>query len=118
MDKSYELLQLDTELLNSYAQSLGYNVVKQMFTLYQQQVTIYLNDIEKSLCCDDIKLWQEHCHKMKGAAASVGLKQLHERLKVMEKTTANNSDKAKQLAALTQHNAQAMVEFNCWLAKL
>lgn len=118
MSKNNELVQLDIELLNGYAQSLGRDIVKQMFALYEQQVVIYLGDIEESLRYDNAKLWQEHCHKMKGAAGSVGLKGLHSRLKEMEKTTASAEGKTQQLAELTRHNKQGMQEFNHWLDSL
>ncbi len=118
MNKNDELIQLDKELLNDYVQRLGHGVVKQMFELYIQQVALYINDIESSLLCDNSQLWQEHCHKMKGAAGSVGLKSLHSRLKEMEKTTTNASGKAHQLAELKTHNKQAIAAFDDWLAGL
>lgn len=115
MNKNNEFLQLDSELLNGYVQSLGTDVVKQMFDLYSQQVIIYLDDIEEAMLSHNEQLWQEHCHKMKGAAGSVGLIALHARLKVMEKTTADRNEKAQQLAELKIHNQQAIVGFNDWL---
>mgnify|MGYP000706921773 CR=1 FL=1 len=118
MNENSELIQLDNELLDGYVQSLGNDVVKKMFALYAQQVIIYINDIENSLLCGDTQLWQEHCHKMKGAAGSVGLKALHSRLKLMEKTTASANDKAHQLAELKIHNKQAISDFNDWLESL
>lgn len=118
MNKNNELIQLDNELLDSYVQSLGAVVVKQMFDLYRGQVALYIQDIESSMLSDNAQLWQEHCHKMKGAAGSVGLKALHARLKVMEKTTADADDKAKQLADLKIHNRQAIADFNDWLAQV
>ncbi len=118
MDKNIELIQLDNELLEGYVQSLGGVIVKKMFTLYSQQVAIYLDNIESSLLCDDAQLWQEHCHKMKGAAGSVGLKALHSRLKLMEKTTAGTSDKTYQLVELKNHNKQAMADLNNWVEQI
>mgnify|MGYP000412034718 CR=1 FL=1 len=118
MNKNDELIQLDNELLDGYVHSLGNGVVKQMFDLYNQQVIIYIKDIEQSLLCGNAQLWQEHCHKMKGAAGSVGLKALYSRLKLMEKTTASTSDKAHQLAELKIHNKQAIADFNDWLESL
>lgn len=113
-----ELIQLDNELLDSYVQGLGAAVVKQMFDLYRGQVVLYIQDIESSMLSDDAQLWQEHCHKMKGAAGSVGLKALHARLKVMEKTTAGTDGKAQQLADLKTHNQQAIEDFNDWLVSI
>lgn len=118
MSESMESVQLDTELLNGYIQSLGQKVIQQMYALYGQQVIIYLKDIEDSLLCGDEKLWQEHCHKMKGAAGSVGLKALHSRLKLMEKTTIKMSDRSHQLAELKLHNKKAMGDFRDWLENL
>lgn len=117
MNKKNILVQLDHELLNDYVQSLGVDIVKQMLSLYSQQVVIYLDDIEKSLQCDNTDLWQEHCHKMKGAAGSVGLKSLHASLVIMEKTSADITEKAQQLAELKEHNKQAVENFNNWLEK-
>jgi HPt (histidine-containing phosphotransfer) domain-containing protein len=118
MSENNEVIQLDIELLEGYVQSLGVSVVKQMFDLYHQQVTIYLKDIESAMLTSNAQLWQEHCHKMKGAAGSVGLKALHSRLKLMEKTTACESDKVNQLAKLIIHNKQAMTDFNDWLERI
>jgi len=118
MNENVESIQLDKDLLSDYVQRLGHDVVKQMFDLYTQQVALYINDIESSVLCDNSQLWQEHCHKMKGAAGSVGLKSLHLRLKDMEKTTISASGKAQQLAELKDHNKQAITVFNNWLSGL
>lgn len=117
MNKKNMLVQLDHELLNDYVQSLGIDIVRKMLSLYSQQVITYLEDIEKSLQCDNADLWQEHCHKMKGAAGSVGLKSLHASLVIMEKTSADITEKAQQLAELKEHNKQALSNFNIWLEK-
>lgn len=118
MHNNEELLQLDQDLLDGYVQSLGLDMVRKMFDLYSQQVVIYMNDIEESLLNDNAQQWQEHCHKMKGAAGSVGLKSLHARLKLMEKTTATISEKSSQLTELRLHNQQALLDFNDWLVSV
>lgn len=115
MNEHDKLTQLDIELLDGYLHSLGISVIKQMLNLYQQQVKIYLNDIENAMLSNDTALWQEHCHKMKGAAGSVGLCSLHARLAAMEKSTVNTSEKTNQFAELTIHNEQALVAFNDWI---
>ncbi|KGJ95251.1 Hpt domain-containing protein [Colwellia psychrerythraea] len=106
---------LDLELLQGYLDSLGKTIVEQMFSLYCQQVEIYLNDIERSQLTDSISGWQEHCHKMKGAAASVGMYQLHGQLKLLEKTDASTDKKAVLLEELRSSNEQAIVAFQHWL---
>ncbi len=113
-----KLPQLDNELLASYEQSLGIEVINKMFDLYRQQSLIYLTDIEAALLNDSTDLWQEHCHKMKGATASVGLRSLHARLVMMEKSTDCSMKKAQQLAELNIHNQRAIADFKDWLEGL
>jgi len=115
MNKNNKLTQLDNDLLDGYMQSLGIDVVKKMFALYNQQVIIYLKDIENSMLNDNVELWQEHCHKMKGAAGSVGFKSLHARLVLMEKTTVGITEKTQQFSELKDHNKHALNAFNDWL---
>lgn len=115
VNKENKLIQLDYDLLDSYIQSLSIEVVSKMLALYRQQVVIYIVDIEKSLQCNNVVLWQEHCHKMKGAAGSIGLKSLHAYLVLMEKSTADKTEKAQQLNELKDHNKKAIALFNAWL---
>ena len=107
---------LDVELLQGYLDRLGKPIVEQMFDLYRQQVAIYLNDIESSQQNNSIVGWQDHCHKMKGAAASVGMCKLHGQLKLLEKTDAAQQQKGVMLKELTVANEQAMAAFKDWLA--
>ncbi|MCW8833200.1 MAG: Hpt domain-containing protein [Colwellia sp.] len=118
MNRHNELPSLDEELLDGYVQNLGQDIVKQMFALYSQQSSVYLADIEEALLSDNAKLWQEHCHKMKGAAGSVGLKSLHARLVIMEKSTDCTIKKAQQLAELNIHNKQSIADFSDWFEAL
>ena len=115
MDTEQANTLLDTTLLMDYVTSLGKSVVEQMFNLYSQQSAIYLSDIEKAQLSDSLALWQEHCHKMKGAAGSVGLKETHKKLILLEKTTATKDEKAKMLEELKKLNENALLAFNNWL---
>ncbi len=107
--------QLDVELLHGYLDSLGKNIVEQMFALYRQQVVIYLGDIESAQQADSQELWQESCHKMKGAAASVGFSALHGKLIVIEKNSAEKQEKAELVNCLKQENEHAITAFQQWL---
>jgi HPt (histidine-containing phosphotransfer) domain-containing protein len=115
VDINNKLVQLNHDLLNNYIQSLSVEVVNKMIALYREQVVIYLVDIESALQCNDSRLWQEHCHKMKGAAGSIGLQSLHAQLVLMEKTTADITEKAQQLAELKDHNKHSLTNVNAWL---
>jgi hypothetical protein len=106
---------LDLELLQGYLDSLGKAIVEKMFALYSQQAEIYLHDIEHAQQNSSLLDWQEHCHKMKGATASVGMHQLHAQLKLLEKLDAPKERKALLLAELKLSNEQAILAFKAWL---
>jgi HPt (histidine-containing phosphotransfer) domain-containing protein len=114
MNENNKLIQLDYDLLDSYINTLGITVIEKMFALYRQQVAIYLVDIESSLQSNNEELWKAHCHKMKGAASSIGLVSLHEKLALMEKTSANINEKNCQLIELIEHNQQALTYLEHW----
>ena len=106
---------LDYELLQGYLDSMGKQIVEKMFALYCQQVDIYLSDIGNAQCNNSSIAWQENCHKMKGAAASVGMINLHSQLKGLEHTTALQEEKAIMLADLKASNTEAISAFTIWL---
>ncbi len=106
---------LDYELLQGYLDSMGKDIVEKMFDLYCQQVDIYLRDIADAQLNNDDVAWQESCHKMKGATASVGMSSLHSQLKAYEFTTASQEEKGVMLTALKEENSQAITEFSNWL---
>ncbi len=109
--------QLDSELLSGYLDNLGKDIVQQMLDLYVQQSVIYLKDIEEAVEQASQELWQERCHKMKGATGSAGLTALHAFLVTIEKSTESWVEKRKQLAQLSELNRQAIDEFNLWFSQ-
>jgi len=106
---------LDETLLTSYVNDLNKDIVRQMIELYTQQSKNYFNDINKAVIGQSNLLWQEHCHKMKGAAGSVGLKQLHEYLVEVEKSKASSDEKLVIMAQISQLNTSGIAAFNFWL---
>ena len=108
---------LDTTLLTDYLDNLGAVVVQQMLDLYAQQSIIYLSEITEAIKENSQELWQERCHKMKGAAGSVGLKQVHALLVKEEKSRASQSDKREIVANMTLLNEGSINAFKLWLAE-
>jgi len=106
---------LDEELLSGYLDNLGENIVRQMIELYTQQSKIYLNDIQGAIKEQTSDLWQEHCHKMKGAAGSVGLIKLHRYLVTIEKSQDSSDKKLEMTDELQRLNDSAISAFNHWL---
>ncbi len=110
-----DINHLDTQLLEGYLESLGQDIVQQMLDLYIQQSGVYLSDINSAIDQESQSKWQEHCHKMKGATASVGLLVLHSMLVKLEKSEADWSDKVVQIDDLSKVNHVAITAFNNWL---
>ena len=113
-----DVMQLDEELLNGYLEQLDKGIIAKMLALYLQQSVIYLNDIAMAVDEDSAVLWQERCHKMKGAAGSLGLKQLHAKLVTAEKSTLDQSQKRVILTEIKTLNEAAIAAFMAWVDNL
>lgn len=106
---------LDLMLINGYLEALDISVIKQMLDLYIEQSALYISAITSAATQSDNKAWQEQCHKMKGAAASAGLKLVHEKLINLEKSCESSDHKIQQTQALLVLNNEAIAEFQQWL---
>jgi HPt (histidine-containing phosphotransfer) domain-containing protein len=111
-------MHLDLDLLVGYIDNLGKSVVEQMLQLYISQSAIYIEDIGSHLTDDQQNLWQESCHKMKGAAGSVGLLLVHKKLVAIEKIVEPEGIKQLHLSELKSLNTKAYKEFQEWLSKV
>ncbi|XPF92746.1 phosphorelay protein [Colwellia sp. RE-S-Sl-9] len=108
---------LDLSLLQGYIDNLGKSVVQQMLDLYIGQSAIYIEEISDTVVSEKQKLWQESCHKMKGAAGSVGLLLVHKKLAAIEKSEEVEATKKMYLEELNELNTNAYNEFREWLSK-
>lgn len=108
--------ELDLALLSGYVEGLGTEVVKKMIALYTEQSQLYLIDINQALVKQTQTTWQENCHKMKGAAGSVGLLTVHRLLASIEKIPDNWNEKQQELSRLTELNKARIADLNNWLA--
>jgi two-component system aerobic respiration control sensor histidine kinase ArcB len=75
---------LDTATLQDYLQSLGKNSVKRSIQLFQQLLPGYLNKMLEAASQQHLIEFQEAAHKLKGAAASVGLLWVQQQAKQLE----------------------------------
>ncbi|WDE08425.1 Hpt domain-containing protein [Thalassomonas viridans] len=89
-----------------------------MLDLYMQQSRLYLDEISAAVTEDSQDKWQDRCHKMKGAAGSIGLKQLHAKLVVAEKFTEGQNQKRQLLTEILALNDSAVAAFKSWLEQL
>ena len=110
-----EINQLDLSLLSGYLDNLGKDVVQQMLELYIQQSEIYLIDIKGSVSTKEQSTWQGACHKMKGAAGSVGLLVVYKNLVEIESSMALAGEKLVYVQELTTLNNKAISTFKKWL---
>ncbi|TWX71643.1 Hpt domain-containing protein [Colwellia sp. C1TZA3] len=108
---------IDLILINGYLEALDLAVIEQMLDLYIEQSALYLTAINRAVVNMDEKAWQEQCHKMKGAAASTGLSQVHQKLLLIEKSHEDAETKAQHLQALSLLNQQAIAAFQQWFAE-
>lgn len=107
---------LDNSLLEHYQQSLGLEVIKKMLALYEQQSAEYIADINTQLNTKSSEGWQKACHKMKGAAGSVGMQETHKHLANIEKSDEDWSIKAGYYSELISLNETGVAEFKQWIA--
>ena len=108
---------IDEELLSGYLDNLTRDIVIQMIALYSQQSIIYLADIEKAALDESNSDWHQHCHKMKGAAASAGLKELHGKLVGVEHSISQYDEKKKIIHELNVLNKQGIQTVEDWLTQ-
>ena len=108
---------IDLILINGYLEALDLAVIEQMLDLYVQQSALYLTAINSAVVTADQKAWQEQCHKMKGASASAGLSQVHQKLILIEKSNEDSETKAQHLQVLSLLNQQAIAAFQQWFAE-
>lgn len=106
---------LDTALLEHYQQSLGIEVIKKMLALYEQQSAEYIADIKVQLAAKSKDGWGKACHKMKGAAGSVGLQATHKHLASIEKSDAQWPEKENYFTELLSLNESGIAEFKHWI---
>ena len=108
-------VQIDETLLSDYMMNLGQDVVKEMIALYKQQSHLYLKEISIAIAENHTLLWQELCHKFKGAAGSVGLKTLHTFLLKIERSSLSKEVKQELLAQLTELNGRSITAIEQWV---
>ncbi|TWX58598.1 Hpt domain-containing protein [Colwellia hornerae] len=108
--------QLDVNLLDGYLDSLGQDIVQQMLDLYVDQSKTYIEEIIDSIAQESQALWQERCHKMKGATGSVGLLAAHAKLVAIEKLPGQWPEKSVYISELNEINNHAVTAFETWLA--
>ena len=109
--------EIDQELLNGYLQSLGRDVLAKMLELYVRQSSNYIDNIQQSIKAQSQDAWEDACHKMKGAAGSVGLIDVHAQLASLEKSTELWENKQQAFDLLLALNQDSIAKFNLWLAQ-
>ncbi len=80
---------LDQATLNDYMQTLGKDAVKRSAQLFAQLLPGYMNRLMETAIQRQEKDFQEAAHKLKGAAASVGLLWVQQQAKKLEQGTVN-----------------------------
>ncbi|MGJ8693802.1 MAG: Hpt domain-containing protein [Thalassotalea sp.] len=106
---------IDLALLTDYQDSLGKDVIEQMFDLYVEQSEIYINDIVTASTSNDDNFWHEKCHKLKGAASSSGLMELRKFIVEIENSKAASAEKLAIVETINELNIKGIMAFKVWL---
>jgi two-component system aerobic respiration control sensor histidine kinase ArcB len=89
-DKEPQDTVLDTNTLQDYLQSLGKGSMQRSMQLFQQLVPGYVNKMVEAATMQHLQEFQEAAHKLKGAAASVGLLWVQQQAKQLEQVEQPN----------------------------
>lgn len=81
---------LDTGTLQDYLQSLGKKSVNRSIQLFEQLLPGYINKMLEAATQRELEEFHEAAHKLKGAAASVGLLWVQQQAKLLEQEEAPN----------------------------
>lgn len=81
---------LDTVTLQDYLQSLGVKPMQRSMQLFQQLLPGYINKMVEAVSNEQLQEFHEAAHKLKGAAASVGLLWVQQQAKILEALTEPN----------------------------
>ncbi len=65
--------ELNIELLEQYREIVGEKLIRENLALFEQTLPEYLAQLQESVTNYELEELAEHAHKLKGAAASVGL---------------------------------------------
>jgi HPt (histidine-containing phosphotransfer) domain-containing protein len=107
--------QLDNILLQGYINDLGILLVQKMLDLYTQQSIIYLEEINKAVNDKSQQGWTTSCHKMKGAAGSVGLVTVFNYLVKIEKSVEPWQQKTTNYVELFDLNDRGILSLTEYL---
>ena len=88
---------LDQATLNDYIQSLGKDAMKRSVQLFTQLLPGYMNRMMETAVQRQEREFQEAAHKLKGAAASVGLLWVQQQAKRFEQESVNWQGLERQL---------------------
>ena len=81
---------LDTSTLQDYLQSLGKAPMQRSMQLFQQLVPGYVNKMVEAATMQQLQEFQDAAHKLKGAAASIGLLWVQQQAKQLEQLEQPN----------------------------
>jgi two-component system aerobic respiration control sensor histidine kinase ArcB len=89
-EKEQQDTVLDTNTLQDYLQSLGKGPMQRSMQLFQQLVPGYVNKMVEAATLQHLQEFQDAAHKLKGAAASVGLLWVQQQAKQLEQLEEPN----------------------------
>jgi two-component system aerobic respiration control sensor histidine kinase ArcB len=95
-DKQAEFTLLEMETICDFIDSMGVDVFKRSSDLFAKLSPKYCEELQQSIDNGDFDEYSSVAHKLKGASGSVGLKQVQEHAKKMEKEVAEVGSEVAQ----------------------
>ncbi len=115
-DKNIDKKILDTEFLEQLLDTIGYDLIEQNVELFEKLISEYMDILNTNLCAKDQDEIGKQAHKIKGAAASMGLKRMQNVANQIQLTDSaawweNLDDRVEQLKYASVHDLQMLKDW-------
>jgi two-component system aerobic respiration control sensor histidine kinase ArcB len=89
VSKTEDCQLLDMETISDFIESMGIDAFKRSTDLFAKLSPKYCDELQSAINNTDIEEYSSVAHKLKGASGSVGLKEVQQHTKMMEKECKN-----------------------------
>ncbi|WP_143871252.1 aerobic respiration two-component sensor histidine kinase ArcB [Catenovulum sediminis] len=107
---------LDVDFLEQMLDTIGYDQLEQNLELFEKLISEYMEILDSNLCAKDQDEIGKQAHKIKGAAASMGLQHIQKIANQIQLTDTpawweNLDDRVEQLKHACEHDLQVLKDW-------
>lgn len=119
-DNNQDYAVLDVDFLEQMLDTIGYDQLEQNLELFEKLIAEYMQILDSVLCAKDQDEIGKQAHKIKGAAASMGLNHIQKIANLIQITDSpawweNLDDRVEQLKHACEDDLQVLKQ---WMASL